>query len=233
MDPVAFLLEETGERLPCLLNPPSLVARRSAGLRPRGSIGGALTGAGQADDPLLYTGGGRMELELDLLFDVALVGPHSAVEDVRDLTAPLWHLAENMPGEDGYGRPPRVRFIWGKSWNVPGVVAAVAERLEHFAADGTPRRSWLRMRFLRVAEPPAKPAIANPARRARELSGAGTQSDPDLAHTHLTLVGERLDLIAARYGGDASQWRWIAEVNQVDDPLRLEPGRVLSFPPLA
>src|SRR5512138_885882 len=129
MERVAFLIESTGERLGCLLNPESLVMRRLAGVRPRRSLSGQLSGTHMAEDELLYTGGGLTELRLDLLFDVTLAGSSFETDDVRDLTRPLWELAENSAGDDGFGRPPLVRFVLGKSWNVPCVVAAVAERL--------------------------------------------------------------------------------------------------------
>jgi hypothetical protein len=155
MERVAFLIQETNQRLGCLLNPESMVMRRVAGVQPRRSTTGPLTGAGLSDDPLLFTGGGRTELDLDLLFDVSLAGSSIRAEDVRELTAPLWDLAENAQRQQGYGQPPLVRLIWGKSWNIPGIVVAVAERLEYFTAAGIPQRSWLRMRMLRVNEPPA------------------------------------------------------------------------------
>ena len=74
MERVTFLVEPGQERLGCLLNPESLVTRRRAGIEPRRSIGGPVTGAGMRDDRLLFTGGGRTEFELDLLFDVTLAG---------------------------------------------------------------------------------------------------------------------------------------------------------------
>jgi hypothetical protein len=70
MERVAFMLEDTGERIGCLLNPESLVIRRSAGVQPRRSVSGVLSGAAQQDTPVLFTGGGRTVLELDLLFDI-------------------------------------------------------------------------------------------------------------------------------------------------------------------
>jgi Contractile injection system tube protein len=169
MERVAFLIEDTGERLGALLNPASLLMRRVAGVSPRRSISGPLSGAGLSDDPLLYTGGGRTELELELLFDVSVAGSSLLTGNVRELTAPLWELAENKGStiSGGYGRPRLVRFVWGKTWNVLGVVSAVAERLEQFNAEGAPQRSWLRMRLVRVSEP------VSPA-------GAGDQPMPDL-----------------------------------------------------
>jgi hypothetical protein len=243
MERVAFLIEGAGERIGCLLNPESVVRRRVAGVRARRSVGGLLTGAGLSDDQLIYTGGGTTELNLDLLFDVSVAGSTIATEDVRDLTGPIWSLAENFPAEDGYGRPPLARFIWGKSWNILGVVAAVAERLEYFTPEGVPRRSWLRMRMLRVAEPPSGPPASPASNLAPAVDIAGT---PSAAVQSVMSTGEgriyevvgepggggssdTLYNIAARFGLDPSRWREIAERSGIDDPLRIEPGTTLQI----
>jgi len=159
MERVVFLVEESGDRIACLLNPETFVVRRRAGVRARRSAVGQLSGSAMADDPLIYTGGGSTELDLDLLFDVSLMPVDASVytEDVRDLTGPLTGLAENLVDSEGYGRPPLVRFIWGRSWNVPGVITAVAERLEDFTPEGSPRRSWVRLRLARVTDGPVEP----------------------------------------------------------------------------
>jgi hypothetical protein len=244
MERVVFLIEETGERIPCLLNPESLVLRRTAGVRTRRSIGGPLTGAFRSDDPLLHTGGGRTELLLDLLFDVSLVTGENPVEDVRTLTGRLWDLAENASGEDGYGRLRLARFIWGRSFNIPGVVTAVAERLEHFTAEGAARRSWLRMRFVRVAEPaprgapetasplpPEGPASAEPGalpgeEPVRFLEVAGSAPEGGEADGEPS----RPDNWAALALGDTGLWRWIFARTPVDDPLGVPAGTVLEVP---
>ncbi|MSP13081.1 MAG: hypothetical protein EXR62_09000 [Chloroflexi bacterium] len=198
MERVAFLIEKTGERLGCLLNPASLVLRRTAGIRSRRSIAGDLTGAGLADDPLLYTGGGRTELELELLFDVNVAGSSITTEDVRDLTRPLWQMAENQGDDGAYGRPPLIRFVWGKSWNIPAVVTAVAERLEQFTPAGVPQRSWLRLLLWRVAEPESSrqslPVLTAPtAGLALAQMVAGTESG---IRVHEFLGGGPLGLLA-------------------------------------
>ena len=74
MDRVSFLLERTGERLGCMLNPETLRIARCAGVRPQRSLGGTLTGRGLSDQPLQATGGGATELTLDLLFDISITG---------------------------------------------------------------------------------------------------------------------------------------------------------------
>jgi hypothetical protein len=245
MERVAFLVEDTKERLGCLLNPESLEIRRQAGVRQRG--GGTPGSVARGDDALVATGGGITELRLDLLFDIGLSGSSTRTEDVRDLTGPIWQLAENRRSGSGRGRIPRVRFIWGKYWNLPGVVAAVAERLDRFSPAGAPQRSWLRMRLLRVDDgDPAGPPLVPPAlteqaalsetfiqravRGATALFTAGPQ--------HTVLGGgdgdrrssERLDAIAGRMYGDPSAWRVLAAANGVADPLHLPVGLALRLP---
>lgn len=238
MDRVAFLLESGGPPIRCLLNPETLVVRRLAGIRARRSVSGLLTRAGLRDDPLLYTGGGTTELTLDLLFDISLAGPQITTQDVRDLTRPLWNLAENTLRQEGPAEPPLVRFVWGKAWNIPGLVVAVAERFEDFSVQGVPARSWLRMRLLRVSEyGPAGPEVPTLGPTAPEglpppgeqvlvhqvVGGGATPTDDGLS----TLT--RMDLIAYGYCGQP-WWKPLAGFNNIDDPLHVPPGTLLRLP---
>jgi len=237
MERAAFLIEESGERIPCLLNPASVVMRRVAGIRPRFSLGGPLTGAGLSDSPLLFTGGGTTEITMDLLFDVSLARSNPAPENVRELTEPLWRLTENHPKPGEYGRPPTVRFIWGKAWNIPGVVAAVGERLEHFTQAGTPRRSWLRLRMLRTGEEEA-------AESPTPLSVGETEPWADWPAQieegqlqHYDVIGdgegaaERPDAIAVACGFAPEDWPVIMDFNGVNNPAGLIAGQTLLAPP--
>jgi contractile injection system tube protein len=244
MERVAFLLEKTGERIPCLLNPASVVVRRLAGLQPRQSSSGPLTGAALKDDPLLYTGGGTTEILLDLLFDVTLAGSTLRTEDVRDLTRPLTALAEGSEGDDGYGQVPLVRFVWGKAWNVLGVVAALAERLEYFTANGAPQRSWLRMRFVRTGDTPGADVepleddlspedlpeetdIPPDELRFYQIKGGGDGGEEEEAGGS----AERLDEVAASRYDNPAWWRLIAAFNNIDDPWKVSAGDLLMIPP--
>lgn len=251
MERVAFLIEDTGARLDCLLNPESLVMRRRAGIRSRQSSGNLVTGANMMDDSLLYTGGGCTWLELDLLFDISLAGSSIVSDDVRDLTRPLWDLAENTRHNADSGQPAVCRLVWGKSWNFPGVVTAVAERLEYFSPDGTPRRSWLRMRLLRVIESAQKPNVT-PSLSAPDFvqslpspAGLAQETLPSIAaavQVHETIgsgpgeedegctIGERLDQLAYQYLGDAGRWRELAIFNNIDDPMCIRSGLLLEIP---
>lgn len=257
MERAAFLIEDplrrsTGARLSCLLNPNTLVFRRVAGLRPRRSMAGVITQEGLRDDPLVQTGGGTTELRLDLLFDVNLPGtwletvPSDPVagddeRDVRDLTRPLWDLAENRLRAGVVAGPPRVRFIWGKVWDFPAVVAAVAERLESFTSLGIPQRSFLRLRLLR-ADDRVVPEISPPAR----LPGMPSTLEPEPrsplevlplaeqppAESYETYVspGHPLFLTAFRFFGDPGLWSLLAQANPEVDPVFVPPGTVLRVP---
>lgn len=241
MERVTFLIEETNQRFSCLLNPESLVIRRAAGLQTRRSSGGKLTGRGLNEDPLIFTGGGRTELEMDLLFDISLASPPDVIHDVRDLTGPLWRLTENSTAGP-YGAPPLVRFIWGKSWNVPGMVTALSERLEYFTPDGTPQRSWLRMRLVRVNEQAQQEAPSVPPLPEIEapspLDAASQPGAEEITETIEATGGEgeqggsvRLDLIAYEVFGDPSYWRLIAAYNGIADPMNVPSGTILRIPP--
>lgn len=246
MERVAFLVDDSGERIDCLLNPETVAVTRLAGIRQRGTSRGQLTGAGLADDPLVFTGGGRTEITLDLLFDVELVDEQVRPTDVRALTRRLWLLAENSAQERGSVRPPLVRLVWGKSWNVPGVIAAVAERFDAFESDGTPRRSWLRMKLIRVAESSAQAQAAFDDKLAAAQAEAAAQqvanADPDAAPTGaIRAVGDgrsdpdysgvRFDLLTNDALGNPFLWRLLAKHNEINDPLKVPAGTVLTVPP--
>ena len=247
MERVAFIVDATGERLRCMLNPESIVQRRRAGLVVRSSIGSALAANAFGDDVLLDGGGGMTVLELDLLFDVDLAtGSSTSSDDVRALTAPIWALAERAAASTAQGSGIRtVRFVWGKSWNLRGVVSAVAERLEQFNAAGVPRRSWLRMRMIRTGDPndPAKWSGAvdgnvprQPRRPAEVPAAAFVRAQVhEVRGTVLpdgTSRAERLDAIALRYYGEPRYWRALASRNGLDDPTSLTVGTRLEIPPI-
>lgn len=241
MERVAFMVDQTGERIECLLNPEHFLLRREAGVVGRQANGGLLTGTELADDPLLFTGGGTTELTMNLLFDVSLVDPPAVVQDVRELTGALWQLSENARNPEHFGTPPIARVVWGKAVNFPGVIVAIAERLEYFNQSGIPRRAWIRLRMLRVAEtdsdlvggsvaPPLAQteeelasALSNPLEH--ELSGAFAE-----AGAESSLPAERLDQLAYRYYGDPTLWRLIAWGNRLADPFHLNAGARLDIP---
>jgi nucleoid-associated protein YgaU len=86
-------------------------------------------------------------------------------------------------------------------------------------ADGTPVRATLSCTFQHA--PTAQ------ERRARELHSA------DVARKRVVRRGDTLSSIAYEEYNDASLWRPIARANGLETPGRLEPGCVLTIPPLS
>lgn len=240
MERVAFLIDDSGERIDCLLNPETVEVTRLAGVRPRGTASGQLTGAGLADDPLQFTGGGRTELVLDLLFDVDLVETQQPPADVRELTRRLWMLTENSAEERGSIRPPKVSLIWGRTWFVTGVIVAIAERFEMFAANGSPRRSWLRLKLVRIADSAAEAMDAYNAELAAAAAKEQTPQPGTPPGGAVMAVGDgstepgysgvRFDLLANDALGSPLRWRLLAEYNQIANPFEVPAGTALGIP---
>lgn len=239
METVTFIVADTQERIRCQLNPERLVQRRTAGLRRPVAGSGPVTGPQASDDLLLHTGGGRTELDLELLFDVetSSVSSTPGPTDVRDLTRPLWQLAEN-PRDTPHG-VHAVRFCWGL-WNVLCVVAAVAERLERFDVTGAPTRSWLSLRLIRIPDPTPAPIEAPenaPSPAAQVAAAVAAPSidfhvpvDPGRDASGEVAGGERLDEIASRYYGAPWLWRMVASANGLYDSVFAPPGQTLTIP---
>ncbi|MEO8133194.1 MAG: hypothetical protein ABI831_04365 [Betaproteobacteria bacterium] len=244
MERVAFLIEQSGARVDCLLNPETVIFRRQAGLKRRSVLGQVIGDSAWSDDMLICGGGGLTEVQLDLLFDTSLLAPPGATDDVQSLTAPFWDLAEHTVNSQGFYEPNLARFVWGKTWNVLGVVSAVAERFEHFLPSGAPQRSWLRLNFVRVAD-----AAAPRRRPAAGVSGLvdagsvapliGTPGEPGAGPgadaEELLDVGSgaqgRLDQLAYELTGDPANWRKLAQVSGIDDPSMLSADSLLRIPP--
>jgi hypothetical protein len=237
MERVVFLVEATGQRIGCLLNPATVVVTRTAGVRTRSSTSGQLTGSTLMDDPLVFTGGGNTELDVELLFDLSLSERIAENhEDVRELTRPLIMLAENSQETQGSRRPPLVRFLWGKSWNIPGIIVAIAERFDSFTRGGVPLRSWVTLKLSRVADPtesifdefPASPTPVDMSDLDTEPLGVVTTAGD--GGESGDFGGVRLDNIAAETLDNPLLWRLLAIYNDLDDPLSVEPGQVLAVP---
>lgn len=175
---------------------------------------------GGADVPKsTFTGGKPIVLTLKLFFDTRETG-----EDVRKkYTNKLWALALVTPGKKDAktkkGRPPVVEFQWGEVWTFKAVVTSITSNFTVFDETGTPVRATCDIQLKQVEDPNSYP-FQNPT------SGGAAGH-----RTRVMSQGERLDSIAAQEYGDATQWRHIAEANEIDDPLRVRPGVTLRLPP--
>jgi hypothetical protein len=247
MERVTFIVTSSGERISCWLNPEHLVQRRAAGVRRPWAGSGPVTGGLLTDDVLLHTGGGRTEIDLNLLFDTQLQNEGRAegaasITDVRVVTKQLWDLAENNTDRRDVPRLDTMRMVWGKTVSYLAVVLSASERLERFDESGTSSRSLLRLRLRRVpdpASPPVDPATSSLPSNL-ELTTIAENAQPREFHTGLgaevaeddsLIEAEHLDGLASRYYGNRPWlWRLIAEANGLDNAPFAPAGIPLVIP---
>jgi nucleoid-associated protein YgaU len=165
------------------------------------------------DAPILQFVRGQSEtVKLDLFFDVT----DTEVADVRDLTTPFYQLVKAQPRTHA---PPRIRFIWGVGLSIRAIVESVERKFTLFDPTGIPLRAQLTvsLREYKTLE--------------EQLAELNLQSSN---HTkqRVVLEGDTLASIAlAEYGG-AGEWRRIADLNSVRDPMNPRPGSVVEVPPI-
>jgi hypothetical protein len=156
-------------------------------------------------------------LNINLFFDTTL--KKNPPENVQNYTRLIYNLTQiNM----NLKRPPRCRLVWGTisgkdSVLLPdGFLMSVTKTLTHFLEDGTPVRATLDCTFKEWQEPGTKAKIGNPI------------DDP----VRIVKRGESLSSIATEEYGDPALWRIIAAENRLINPRILNPGMVLTIPPL-
>jgi len=169
--------------------------------------------------PQFEFGGGKpTSLTMQLFFDTFTLRA-----DVRKLyTDALWKLMLVDPDladtKTSKGRPPKVRFLWGKSGSFDAVISMIKQQFTLFLDDGTPVRSTVDVTFTEVKD--AKLIEAqNPT-----SGGAGGE------RLWRVQAGETLSLIAYKAYGDTGRWRAIAEANNLYQLRDLEPGTLLEIP---
>lgn len=205
----ALVARDLGARVECGFNPREYVIAKSATWT-RTPVRGAHT----ASMPE-FVGTNPRTLQMELFFDdwdAGSDGVTASVETLLEWTNPTRDsISANKPN------PPVVRFEWGTKPLFDAFVKSITARYTMFRSDGTPIRAQVTAMFEEV---PAQPARQNPT-----SGGAGG------SRTHVVAAGDTLQSIAYAEYGDPTLWRGLAELNRIDDPLRLVPGVRLEIPP--
>jgi hypothetical protein len=174
-------------------------------------------------------------LALDLFFDSTDDGGTGA--DAVSVTTKTDAFYRLIKIEAQSHAPPIVLFSWGANsfpgartydtlagqnrFGFKGVLDSVRQRFSMFSSLGIPLRATLSV------------VLKEYKTLAEQIAELNRQS-PDRTKAHVVTAGETITRIAELdsdgsrdAGGD---WRRIAEWNGIDDPLSLEPGRVLQLP---
>ena len=161
-----------------------------------------------------FTGGKPATLRMELLFDATDDASRSVTKAIATL------IKWTDPTEESVRRkvpqPPILVLQWGTESYFPCYLKRYKIKYSLFDQGGTPIRATA---DVTMGEVPDDPKGQNPT-----SGGASGRRSVVLA------AGDTLPSVAYREYGDANLWRGLAEVNGVDDPLRLRPGVALLVP---
>lgn len=153
------------------------------------------------------------DFTIELFYDT-----YQQKSDVRLLTQEITSLV--LPSVEGkeVKKPPVCLFSWG-GFAYKGIISRVQQKFTMFLTTGIPVRSELTVTFKSVA-----------SQKQLEIF-SGKEACRKL---WTVKAGDRLDLIAFRALKDPLQWRKIATVNNIINPLSFpegkDIGRVLVIP---
>lgn len=163
-----------------------------------------------------FNGGNPIEITMKLFFDTTAEG-----ENVQQkYTSKLWNLTMISKKNKDKPSPPDCEFHWGKKWTFVAVVTTISEQLTLFLPTGVPVRSVVNLTIKQVKDEGKFP-FQNP-----------TSGGFPGYRAYTVRPGDTLDNIAAAEYGEARHWRFIATVNNIDDPARIRPGLRLQLPRL-
>jgi nucleoid-associated protein YgaU len=166
---------------------------------------------------LQYTGGDRKKLAMELFFDT-----YEARSDVREHTVKLANL---LVFNKEKHRPPKVTLTWGREapggpfadFPFTGVLESLKQQFTLFLGDGTPVRAKLSVAFIQFS-------LTEEELKKNEGHSA------DKTKTYLVKQGDTVSAIAALFYKDPTQWRYIADANDIENPRQLTPGVLLTIP---
>ena len=205
---------DTNEKMDVLFNPTQYAIKKDNQWTAKPVVGKNVP-------KLDFTGGGSRILTMELFFDVYEING----ADVRDHVNKLWDITmisdTNKYASTKRSRPPLCLLQWGPSWTFKAALTSLNCTYTLFREDGTPVRAKASV-TLQEAEDDTEMAGTNPTSFA-ELGRKSRQVRPH----------DSLALIAYEEYGSPTLWRHIAEDNNIDNPLDLQPGQILSVPALS
>src|SRR6187200_2486526 len=146
-----------------------------------------------------FGGGLPRRTTLSLLLDVSLLSPDQSVKDTANK---LLKMMETDGGGGGGGSaPPFVTFRWGSVDLPKSVPVSLTIQYVLFHPNGEPIRATVDLELAQAEKP-----------TTRAMSGL---------RVHRVRDGDSLPSIAYDAYGDPTRWRPIAELNGIDNPLRL------------
>ncbi len=196
--------ESISTPIPVMFNPPEYQLQKSNQFAEIG-----IPGLGSS--LLQFVKGTAQTLTMELFFDTTATGL-----DVRLFTELVLVLTDINAETHA---PPRLLFLWG-SLAFPCVLESVTQKFDYFNASGLPLRASLSV------------TLKSYDLLENLLASIPLQS-ADRTKRRVLKEGDTLQSIAAQEYGDPRKWRPIAEANNIDNPLTIQPGQGLIIPVLS
>ncbi|MEU9099145.1 LysM peptidoglycan-binding domain-containing protein [Streptomyces sp. NPDC048361] len=167
--------------------------------------------------PPKFTGAMPASLQLEVFLDASGTPTSTTVQSQVELLLSCCEVTSQSISAKAPS-PPWVEFSWGSFSTVQFIayVTSVNANYTLFSPNGIPLRATCTL---------ALTEVSSETKRQNPTSGALSAR-----RVHRTVAGDTLASLAWREYGDATQWRVIAEANEIDDPMRLRPGTELLLP---
>lgn len=166
-----------------------------------------------------FLGARAVDLSFSLLLDSGGQSGRSVMTEIQQLLN--WTNPTSDSRKGSSPSPPVLMFTWGDfkigaSGQFVGLLSSVDANCTMFSPSGAPTRAEVSLGMKAAPE---------------EMAGTNPTSGGPRAHrAHQVVAGDTLAAIAFEAYGDAGRWRAIAELNGIDDPMRLPAGTRLLLP---
>jgi hypothetical protein len=167
-----------------------------------------------------FLGTGPLRLSMELMFDDFASAKGDVTPKINKLFS--WQIPDKS------GSPPLVMLEWGTNKMLKGfkgVLTTVDASYTVFNKSGTPIQAKVSISL--------EEAVPTPAPKAQDPGTNPTSHALDARRVHVVVEGDSLASIAYAEYGEPGYWRALAEVNGIDDPLRVRPGANLLIPSAA
>lgn len=201
------------KELEFFLNPSSIVITKSTRMETTSATGNADATRPATTDPMQMNIG-------QLWFDTYETRESVRRKYIDDLEKLLDYVADTH-------HQPAVSLVWGKftedtsnqAAHMYFMVQSLSVTYSMFLPDATPVRALVTLNLVQH-------------QTFQDQASATPKESPDHAKLYTVRRGDTLQGIATAEYDNPGEWRRIAELNNIDDPMMLRPGTKLLVPPI-
>ena len=164
---------------------------------------------GRDSSIIQFVKGESETLSFELFFDTYTYEKGVSVKAYTDKLQKLMEINSDIHA------PPICTFEWG-SVSFTGIIESLNTTYTMFLQNGTPVRAKMNLTL----------------KQYQQIS-APKSSSPTKTKMRTIVEGDSLWLIASDEFGDPSKWKEIADINNIDNPLVLNPGTKLIIPKIS